>query len=173
MRELWWVPGSIIEPLPADDRITRTEQGLQVVFPEDYKEFLKAYSGGDPNYATFLAAGHEWCIDCFLCLLPKGVENPSFCYDIDVVWGQIDDRLGEDPGGTGAEMVPIAVLFAGDMVCLDYREDPRNPKVVVWLHEESEFLKPSTRFVANTFTEFLDLVQPNPELGPKYPGGFN
>jgi len=165
-----WVPGSIVEPLPDDDFIAKTEQNLEVVFPEDYREFLKAYSGGDPSYASFLAAGHDWCIDRFLCLLPSGSDDPRGCYDIEMVWGQIDDRLGEDPDGTGTEMVPIAALFAGDMVCLDYREDARNPKLVVWLHEESDYLKPSTRFVANTFTEFLDLIQPHPELGPKYPG---
>ncbi|WP_243459708.1 SMI1/KNR4 family protein [Metabacillus bambusae] len=59
----------------------------------------------------------------------------------------------------GADILPIAVLFAGDFVCLDFRDDREKPKVVIWNHEESAELKPITYFVANTFSEFIYKVE--------------
>jgi len=105
-----------------------------------------------------VADSHEWAIDRFLCLLSDYRDNPLGCYDIDVTWSQLFDRLGNNPDTLGAEMVPIAILFAGDFVCLDYRDSRDQPSVVVWLHEQSECFSPVTRPVAATFTEFLDLV---------------
>ncbi|MEI5907423.1 hypothetical protein WAK64_10175 [Bacillus spongiae] len=36
----------------------------------------------------------------------------------------------------------MAVLFAGDFLCLDYRESRNNPKVCEWDHEISAELEP-------------------------------
>ncbi len=153
------IPGSIIQPLPDDSYIQHVEQNLRVKFPEDYKEFLKHYGGCEiEGYGPFLADGHQWAIDRFLCLLKNSLDHPLGEYDIEATWSMIDGRLGEDPDALGAEMVPITVLFAGDMVCLDYRHTKTNPPVVIWLHEQSEYLSPVTRPVANSFTEFLDLI---------------
>ena len=158
MKQIEIVPGSIALPLPDDLCIATLERRLRVSLPQDYTHFLKCYGGARPVKGTFPADGHEWAIDRFLCILSDYRENPLGCYDIEVTWGQLDDRLGVDPDALGAEMVPIVVLFADDIVCLDYRQSPDRPSVVVWLHEESEYLSPVTRPVAASFTEFLDLV---------------
>lgn len=64
---------------------------------------------------------------------------------------KIEDRLNE-------YLLPFAVLFAGDMLCFDYREGSR-PAVVVWLHEESAAdCTPVTKPVAANFDEFLSLL---------------
>ncbi len=152
------IPGTIAIPLPDDDYITETEKDLSVKFPADFKEFLKTYGGARPDVGTFMAGNHEWAIDRFLCLLRDYHTNPLGWYDIEVTWSQLDDRLGEDPDGIGAELLPAVVLFAGDFVCLDYRHDPDAPSVVVWLHEQSDILSPVTIPVADTFTDFLNLV---------------
>ena len=148
-------------PLPTDALIAKTEESLGVSFPEDVKAFLKEFNGANLRYATFFAAGHEWCIDRFLNLLPHGSDTTLAVYGIETTWSQLDERMAEDPEGIGAELVPLVVLFAGDFVCLDYRKTKENPPVVVWLHEESRLLKPSTRPVAETFTEFMGMIHPD------------
>ncbi|USL40182.1 SMI1/KNR4 family protein [Priestia megaterium] len=50
------------------------------------------------------------------------------------------------------------VLFAGDLVCLDYRDSRDNPRVCVWDHENSAELEPITYHVADTFKEFLGML---------------
>jgi len=57
-------------------------------------------------------------------------------------------------------MLPIAALFAGNFLCLDYRKS-QNPSVCVWFHEESDDFKPYTKKVTDTFAQFLDLLKEN------------
>ena len=159
MKQIDMVPSSIALPLPDDEYIAKSEKDLRVVFPLDFKDFLKRFGGGEPVVRTFVADGHEWAIDRFLCLLRNYADNPLGWYDIAVTWSQTFDRMTEDPDTLGADMIPIVVLFAGDFVCLDYRASREDPSVVVWLHEESEEWAPATRPVAATFTEFLELIK--------------
>ncbi len=73
---------------------------------------------------------------------------------------QIDERLVdyEDADECAATLVPFAGLFAGDFVCLDYRKRDI-PSVVVWLHEESEEFSPVTIKVAETFKDFINMLE--------------
>ena len=59
----------------------------------------------------------------------------------------------------GFELIPIAALFGGDFVCLNYVKDPENPSMCNWYHEESYELEPAIELVANNFTEFLIMLQ--------------
>ena len=81
------------------------------------------------------------------------------CYDILVVTTDIEMCLTEDGDKLGLTIVPIAALFAGELVCLDFRKDMDHPEVCIWFHEESEYLSPSTQKVANSFTEFLSMLK--------------
>lgn len=56
-------------------------------------------------------------------------------YDIDVTLTQIEDRLTDIEDLIGIDILPVAFLFAGDFVCLDYRDNRENPSVCVWNHE--------------------------------------
>ncbi len=158
MKHIEMIPGTIATPLPDDDYIAIVEAGLRVKFPADFEEFLKTYGGARPVVGTFMAGNHEWAIDRFLCLLKNFDSHPLGWYDIEATWSQLSTRLCENPDKVGAEMVPAVVLFAGDFVCLDYRHDPDAPSVVVWLHEQSDDFSPVTIPVADTFTDFLNLV---------------
>jgi len=159
MKPIEMLPGSIALPLPDDDFVTESEQELHVVFPEDYRDFVKRFGGGKPVLRSFVASGHEWAIDRFLCLLENYADNPCGDYDIGVVWSELFDRMTDAPDSVGASMVPIAVLFASDFVCLDYRTSRERPAVVVWLHEESDEWAPVICPVASTFTDFLQLLE--------------
>ena len=116
-----------------------------------------------PTYASFLADGHDWCIDRFLCVLNDYEDHPAGWYDIGVVSTQLGARLceDEDPDRLGMHLMPIAALFAGDHLCLDYRYVTSDPALVVWLHEDSDDFAPVTRPVTETFTEFLELLHYN------------
>lgn len=80
-------------------------------------------------------------------------------YDIDVTLTQLEDRLTDNEDLIGVDILPIAALFAGDFVCLDFRNDRENPKICIWNHEESAELEQVTYFVTNTFSEFILLVE--------------
>jgi SMI1-KNR4 cell-wall len=146
-------------PLPTDELFARKERFWRVELPKDFVDFMKENNGGKPIEGTFKCNNHEYAIDRFLCFLKTPKESDLGIYDIDVTLTQLEDRLTDNEDLVGADMIPIAVLFAGDFVCLDYRENRKNPNVVVWSHEESAELDPVTYFITNTFTEFLSEVQ--------------
>ena len=68
------------------------------------------------------------------------------------------DRLSDNPDLIGAKLLPIATLFAGDFVCLDFKKSKENPCICVWSHEESEEDVPVTYFVSNSFEEFVRIL---------------
>lgn len=69
-----------------------------------------------------------------MCIVDDIEENLRGMYDIDVVISQIEDRLIENEELLGVEIIPIAVLFAGDFLCLDYREQKDEPIVCICSH---------------------------------------
>ncbi|UIJ69312.1 SMI1/KNR4 family protein [Bacillus cereus] len=101
---------------------------------------------------------HSYAVIRFLCILeaPENIEIGMF--DIDVTWTQLDERLTDDGDLLGVALLPIAVLFAGDFLCLDFRESRSNPKVCVWDHENSAELEPVSHHVADTFAEFMGML---------------
>ena len=97
-------------------------------------------------------------IDRLLCILKVTGERDDEFYDIGVVRTQLEERIVWDEDLVGTELLPIAVLFAGDFVCLDYRNNGKEPSVCVWNHEESADLEPVTYFTSNSFEEFLTML---------------
>lgn len=61
-------------------------------------------------------------------------------------------------GGMPIELLPIAALFAGDFLCLDFRDGKEIPSVCVWSHEESDIDEPVAYEVANNFEEFCEML---------------
>ena len=150
---------SIIYPLPTDALLQEREVAWKVQLPEDYKKFIMRKNGFRPSKNSFSLKNRSFLIERFLCVLENTKDNPLGMYDIDVVMSQLDERLFVHEDILGFELVPIAALFGGDFVCLNYIEDPKNPSICIWYHEESYELEPSVEFVANNFTEFLDMLQ--------------
>jgi hypothetical protein len=145
---------------PSDKRIEWFEKTYRVTLPPEYVVSLKTGNGAIPETNLFNQAGRERLIERMLCLL----ENPSSDQangwaDITVVMTQLDARLIDDEQLVGMNVIPIAALFGGDFLCLDYRADPQNPVVAVWDHEQSEEFQPSLEVVANSFRQFDTLLR--------------
>lgn len=69
-------------------------------------------------------------------------------YIIDQYEGQ-KDRLIEG-------VYPIADDPFGNAFCFDYRQDPNNPSIVFWNHEEAfENPEKALTYVCSSFSEFL------------------
>ena len=93
----------------------------------------------------------------FLCLL----ENPIYDlengeYDIDVVLTARGELMNEEEDVIGTDIVPIASLSGDDYVCLDYHN--KKPSVVIWYGGESEEFHPVLRKIANSFSDFLNMI---------------
>lgn len=153
---------SRILPLPNEIDIKGFEEACEIKLPEDYKKFIMENGGVEPyNYTgTFVADNnHEYVIDRFLTVVEKPEDEVLGNYDIEYVLTMIEERLSDDGEEYGYPVIPVAVLFAGDFLCLDFRKDGDNPKVVVWDHERSGDWKPVFYHVANSFTEFMEIAK--------------
>lgn len=136
--------GSIIYPLPDEALLSEKESKWRIILPETYKKFIKKYNGGTPIRDSFKGHNHNHAIDRFLSILKVTGEREDEFHDIGVVRTQLDERFVFDENLVGTELLPIAVLFAGDFVCLAYRNNIEEPIVCVWNHEESSDLDPVT-----------------------------
>lgn len=149
---------TIVYPTPDEALIAYKEDAWRQVLPEDYKNFIMKYNGGEPEEKTFFCHNHYYALLRFLCILKNPSLSPYGYHEIDVVDTQIGERLTANEDLVGAEVLPIGALFAGDCLCLDFREDKNNPSVCVWSHEESGEFDPTTYRVADSFTDFINML---------------
>ena len=150
---------SIIDPLPTDALLLEREVVWRVKLPDDYKEFIKKENGVIPSKRYFHFEHNEKVIDRFLAILAISGEKTEEDYDIGVVSTQLEGRIVFDEDNVGMQLIPIAALYGGDFLCLNYVEDSENPNISIWYHEESYELEPAIEFLANNFTEFLAMLQ--------------
>ena len=150
---------SIIYPLPTDALLQEREVAWRVKLPDDYKEFIKKENGVIPSKRYFHFEHNEKVIDRFLAILAISGEKTEEDYDIGVVSTQLEGRIVFDEDNVGMQLIPIAALYGGDFLCLNYVEDSENPNISIWYHEESYELEPVIEFLAKNFTEFLAMLQ--------------
>ena len=155
---------SIVEPRPTEEVIKDFEESCEIKLPKEFKDFLLKYNGAIPITYVLPLDSNEYAVERFLCILSNYRENEYGCYDIEVIISQIFDRLTDSKDIIGMDVIPIAVLFGGDFICLDYRKEGidyrenENPTVVIWFHEESDTFEPVTKKVADNITEFFDML---------------
>ena len=150
---------TVILPLPSDELLKEKEVEWVIKLPSSFKEFIAKYNGIIPQRNLFkLGETKEYVIERFLGIVEDYEDNPLGMYDIDVVWSPILEVFSVDLDSVGVELLPIAALFGGDYVCLDYRESSVNPKVCCWIRDESYEWNPSTEFIAKSFDEFLGML---------------
>lgn len=150
---------SIVTPLPSIELIEEHEAFWSLTLPESFKEFMKNYNGVKVEGATFECNNRVYAIERFLCVIDDVEKHLEGIYDMDVVFSQIGDRLTDNEDLVGAEMLPIACVFAGDFICLNFRNNRINPSVCVWSHEESGEFSPVTFEVSEDFDGFLELLR--------------
>ncbi|MEK3757084.1 SMI1/KNR4 family protein [Paenibacillus sp. FSL P4-0338] len=150
---------TVVLPLPSDELLDAVERSLRVSFPEVYRIFIKENNGVVPITNVFSFKQQEYLIEKFLCVLDDSESDPIHgWYDIEVTITQIGDRLTDNQDLVGMNVVPIALLFSGDFVCLDFRET-KEPTVVIWFHEESEEFSPVTQQVARNISGFFEMLK--------------
>ena len=149
---------AIIYPLPTEALLQEREVAWKVRLPDDYKEFIKKENGVIPSKRFFHFGNNEKVIDRFLAILAVSGEKSEEAYDIGVVSTQLEGRIVFDEDLVGMQLIPIAALFGGDFLCLNYVENSENPSMCIWYHKESYELEPVIEFVANNFTEFLAML---------------
>ena len=120
----------------------------KVKLPDDYKEFIKKENGVIPSKRYFHFRHNEKVIVRFLTILAVSGEKAEEAYDIGVVSTQLEGRIVFDEDSVGMQLIPIAALFGGDFLCLNYVEDPEHPSICIWYHEEFYELEPAIEFLA-------------------------
>ena len=142
---------------PDEERLSKIEKIWGVKLPEEIRKLLMKDNGGVPDKRNFQCGKRTRMIERFICIKEKNTEENYAWYDINVILTQVEERIVSNPDLVGYDIIPIAALFAGDLLCLDYRESD-TPTVCVWLHEESKEWEPVTEKVAESFSEFMDLL---------------
>ena len=142
---------------PDEERLSKIEKSWGVRLPEEIRLSLMKENGGIPDKRNFQCGKRTRMIERFLCIKEKNTDENYAWYDINVVLTQVEERMISDPDLVGYEIIPIAELFAGDYLCLDYRGSD-TPSVCVWLHEESEEWARVNEKVAESFSEFMDML---------------
>lgn len=155
---------SVELPLPTDSQIEEFEEYCEVDLPKEYKDFLKKFNGGIPITNTFKFDENDYVVENFLCLLENPEEHEDYgIYDLQVIMSQLDERLceededDEDEDDCSWSVIPIASLFGGDFICLDFRESDI-PIVAIWDHEESEEYAPVLNQIAENINQFFDML---------------
>lgn len=138
-------------PALSSQRVGIVEQSLGCHFPASFINALRKANGGVPAGQFFEHLGDERAVDRFLSIIDDYKNDPLGMYDIEVVWSQIEDRLGET-------LVPIAALKNGDFLCLNVADQAAEPEVVLWDHERSDVDAPAATHVANSFDELVRML---------------
>lgn len=144
---------------PSQERLEAMEEYCEEKLPSDFKIFLQLGNGGRPVKGAFMHGERGRLIERFLPILNDPTANEQGQYDIEVIDAQIGERLGDDPDATGRKLIPIAAIFGGDFLCLDYRRDREHPAIVLWDHEKSTEFSPHTEYVARSFSALEDLLE--------------
>ncbi|KQV56776.1 MULTISPECIES: SMI1/KNR4 family protein [unclassified Caulobacter] len=150
-------PATIL-PAPPPEHLETLEDYYEVQLPEDYKRFVLSHNGAIPRARRFDAAGVERLIERFLPVLADAEDHPLGWLELEVVASQLDSRLTDDPDGETVTLIPIATLFAGDFLVVDYRASALEPTIGLWDHEQSEDFAPAVTTVAKTFSELLAML---------------
>lgn len=144
---------------PSDETVKKFDEFYRVKLPTQYIDFLKKYNGDIPITNVFSTSKKDYLIERFLCLLSKEdrerLTDVSWS-EIGVVLTELDERLVDDEDLIGMNIIPIAILFAGDFICLDFRENQEAPNVCVWFHEESGEFMPVVEKNSFNFVDFLN-----------------
>ncbi|MBB1368064.1 SMI1/KNR4 family protein [Pseudoalteromonas sp. SR44-5] len=141
------------------DELYSLEMFFNINLPISYREFILEFNGASPEEAIIRINSEERVLERFLIVSEdEKLDSGLMQYEIKVVMAQIEERLTANEDLVGAETLPFAYLFGGDFLCLDFKEDAINPKVVIWDHNESEELSPVFYKAFDNFQKFLNAM---------------
>ncbi|OJH33946.1 SMI1/KNR4 family protein [Cystobacter ferrugineus] len=145
---VWLEPASPV----GDEEIAKVEKELEVIFPDDYRAFLRKSQGGMPAQTDFKLRDPRKttaAVGMFLSTAP-GRDSDYIVSAAKI----LSDRLPP-------AVVPVAIGPGGDYVVLDLRE--ARPRVLYWHHERAGEPAEFT-FVSDSFAGFIgQLYEPDAE----------
>ena len=150
---------TIFSPVPSDAELADLSKRLGVSLPGNYARLLQEYNGAKPLDTAFdVTIGgkkHTFCIDRFLGILGGDVSAPLNAFNMETVLSLFQQQVPlENAMHSKCDLLPIMVLFDGDLVCLDYRQGEM-PSVCIWFHEESQANR-QTYPVADSFEGLIE-----------------
>jgi hypothetical protein len=153
-------------PKPSPQELHSFEEYYKLRLPPSYVTMLEHGNGGVPITNCFMQGTRKRLIERMLSIVDGDPKERGIhgVYAVEVVEAQLGERLVDGEAVERVNVIPIAALFAGDMVCLDFRRGPQNPTVAVWDHESSRAFAPALETVATSFEAFLQMLQA-PESG--------
>lgn len=135
------------------EQIEVVEKRMGIRLPDDYKEFLMQFNGGQPEPATFDFTGVDGCendsvVNNFLSIHDGKEDN----FEIDYFFYTKNKRIPDN-------VAPIARDPAGNLICICLSGSNRG-KIYFWDHE-LEFEKPgpsNLAYIAKSFSEFFSML---------------
>jgi len=129
-----------------EDHIKNLERKYNIKFPQDYSFYLQHY-------------GNDYIKEDYHFIPPEGLSNKIKLtqFEIDSFYGlyndenNIEDKINFYKDLLPADLIPIADLPGGDLVCIGIKDDTQN-KIYIWFHDmdgENIFL------VSDSFKSFI------------------
>ena len=134
--------------------LEKTQKKIGVVFPKEYIDIILICDGGRPENNNFQIKLDNHILYESLGMLLQIKKDK---YSLINFYLNPPDLL---PKG----LVAFGEDGGGNLTCFDYREGKHllDPPIVFWDHEECE--GENVFFVANTFKEFLEKLEPDEDL---------
>ena len=112
-----------------EDHIKNLERKYNIKLPQDYSIYLQHY-------------GNDYIQEDYHFILPEGLSNKIKLtqFKIDSFYGlykdenYIEDKINFYKDLLPADLLPIADLPGGDLVCIGIKGDTQN-KIYIWFHE--------------------------------------
>lgn len=123
--------------------VSHFEMSIAARLPDDYRAFLLRHNGGYPEPAGFRG----------------GDESVEFFFGLWQKYADLNYETLAHRGVIPAEMIPIASDAFGNCVLLEVR-GPNRGRIWFWDHEMSGDPAKSVSLLANSFTEFVESLDP-------------
>ena len=132
-----------VKPLRDAQQISKFEETVEYLFPQEFKEVVKQFNGGFPEKNTFDISESEECD--FNNLLSFNKKDRGS------IWNLVDRNTTKKQKwsveGLPWKYVPFASDSFGDFICFDRS----NNHIVLWDHETGKIEE-----VAKDFLSFLE-----------------
>lgn len=112
-----------------EDRIKTLEEKYKIKLPQDYSFYLQHY-------------GNDYIREDYCFIPSKDLSNKikQAQFEVDSIYGlyndenNIEDKINFHKDLLPADLIPIADLPGGDLVCIGTKDDKQN-KIYIWFHE--------------------------------------